>query len=60
MKILFTEKGIVALVTLVSCTTLLGLGINHVVGYSLLAVIVGYFGIEVWPLPQIRMRKKGE
>lgn len=60
MKIQLTEKGVVALVTLVSCTTLLGLGVNHVVGYSLLAVIVGYFGIEVWPLPQIRMRKKGE
>jgi len=60
MKIQLTEKGLVALVTLVSCTTLLGLGVDHVVGYSLLAVIIGYFGIEVWPLPQIKMRKKGE
>lgn len=60
MKIQLTEKGAVALVTLIVCGTLLGMGVNSVVGYSLLAVIIGYFGIEVWPLPQIKLRKKGE
>lgn len=60
MKIQLSEKGLVAFTTLIVCGTLIGLGNDTVVGYTMLAVIVGYFGIEVWPLPQIKLRKKGE
>lgn len=60
MKFQLTEKGLVAILTLAVCGTLIGMGNDTVIGYTLLAVIVGYFGIEVWPLPQIKTRKKGE
>ena len=58
MKVKATDC--VAVLTIISCTTLIALGKDTIVGYSLLAVIVGYFGIETWPIPQIRARKKGE
>lgn len=51
MKIQLSERGLVTFTTLVVCFTLLMSGKDQVVGYSLLAVIIGYFGIEVWPIP---------
>lgn len=60
MKLQVTEKGVVAIVTLASCTALSATGNNGVVSYTMLAVVVGYFGIEIWPIPQITRRKKGE
>lgn len=60
MKLPITEKGIIAILTLIVCGTLLGMGKDTVIGYTLLSVVIGYFGIEIWPLPQIKARKKGE
>lgn len=60
MKIQLTERGLVTFTALVVCFTLLMSGKDDVVGYSLLAVVIGYFGIEVWPIPQIRQRRKEE
>jgi len=55
-----TEKGLVAILALASCTVLLAMGKDTVVGFTLLAIVTGYFGIEVWPYPQIRSKKRGE
>jgi len=55
MKIHFTERGIVAFTTLVCCTTLISTGHDSIIGYSLLAVIAGFFGLEV-TLPRIRKK----
>ena len=60
MKIQVTEKGVIAIITLGSCTAINLAGHNGVVSYTMLAVVVGYFGIEIWPIPQITRRKKGE
>jgi hypothetical protein len=60
MKFQPSEKGVVAILTLVSCTVLLMRGIDTVVAYALLSVVFGYFGIEIWPYPQIKRRKREE
>ena len=60
MKFQLTEKGLIATLTLASCTALNLAGHNGTVSYTMLAVVVGYFGIEIWPIPQITRRKKGE
>ena len=52
------SRDLVALVTLISCTYLIACGKDSIVGYTLLGVVVGYFGIEVVP-PIIRRRKNG-
>jgi len=57
MKVQVTEKGVIAIITLASCTALIATGHNGVVSYTMLAVVVGYFGIEIWPIPQITRRK---
>lgn len=58
MKININGRDAVALCVLVACTWLLSCGIDTVVGYSLLAVVVGYFGYEIVP-PQIRKLTNG-
>ena len=60
MQIQLSEKGLVTFMALLVCGTLLGMGKDSTVGYALLAIIIGYFGIEVWPIPQITKRKKGD
>jgi hypothetical protein len=52
------NRDIVALVTLISCTYLIACGRDSIVGYSLLGVVCGYFGIEIIP-PRIGRKKKG-
>lgn len=54
----FKSRDIVALATLISCTYLIACGKDSVVGYTLLGVVCGYFGLEI-TLPQIRRKKKG-
>ncbi|MCJ7828993.1 MAG: hypothetical protein MUP81_04555 [Dehalococcoidia bacterium] len=51
-------RDIVTLCILVACVWLLTKGIDTVVGYSLLAVVCGYFGIE-YTLPRIGGKKNG-
>lgn len=52
------SRDIVALCTLIACTWLLAHGRDTVVGYSLMGVVCGYFGIE-FTLPRIGRKKKG-
>ena len=56
----FSEKGLVMILTLACATTLIATGHNSVLTWVMFAAVVGYFGIEVYPWPQIRKRKKGE
>lgn len=58
MKAVIKGRDVVALVTLGVCTYLLSQGIDTVVGYSLLGVVAGYFGIEIIP-PRIGRKKNG-
>lgn len=60
MKIQLTEKGALYVLTLACCTTLIATGHNSIIATVMGISVAGYFGIEVWPWPQIRMRKKGE
>jgi len=52
------SRDIIALATLISCTYLLACGKDTIVGYTLLGVVCGYFGVEIVP-PIIRRRKNG-
>jgi len=58
MRVKITERGLIAFITLVSCTSLVLCGHDSIIGYTLLAVVVGYFGLEV-SLPYFTGRKKG-
>ena len=60
MSVQLSEKGIIAFTALLVCGTLLGMGKDSTVGYTLLAIVIGYFGIEVCPFPQITHRTKGD
>lgn len=51
-------RDIVTLCILVACTWLLAQGIDSIVGYSLLGVVCGYYGIE-FILPKVGFKKKG-
>ncbi|OFW65465.1 MAG: hypothetical protein A2Y74_01535 [Actinobacteria bacterium RBG_13_63_9] len=59
MRIKIKAADIVAVVVVIACTYLLCHGIDTIVGYSLLAVVTGYFGLEV-TLPHIGKRKGGK
>ena len=58
MKFCINGRDIVALCVIVACVWLLSHGIDTVVGYSLLGVVAGYFGIEIIP-PKIGKLRKG-
>ena len=60
MKIQLTERGLVMLIWLSCGTTLIATGHNHVLAWTMFAAVVGYFGIEVYPWPQIKRRRKGD
>jgi len=49
MQIQLTEKGLVTFCVVVACTTLLIMGRDTVVGYSLLGVVCGYYGVTIVP-----------
>lgn len=51
-------RDIVTLCIMIACTYLLAQGIDHVVAYSLLGVVCGYYGFE-FILPKIGRKKKG-
>jgi uncharacterized membrane protein len=58
MRFNITEKGLITFVVVVVCFTLLLTGKDTVVGYTLLGVVAGYFGIEFIP-PRIGRKKNG-
>lgn len=60
MKFQLTEKGLVMILTLACATTLIATGHNAIIAWVMFAAVVGYFGIEVYPWPQIKRRRKGE
>ena len=49
MQIQLTEKGLITLCVVVACTTLLLMGKDTVVAYSLLGVVCGYYGVTIIP-----------
>lgn len=57
MKFDFTEKGIITFTSIIVCATLLMSGKDAVVGYVLMAVVVGYFGIIAIPQGIIQIQK---
>ena len=54
------SRDIVTLCILLACVWLLAHGIDTVVGYSLLAVVCGYYGIEFVPPKIAKWRKNGK
>jgi hypothetical protein len=58
MHMTIKGRDIVALCVLASCVWLLSHGIDTIVGYTLLGVVCGYFGIEIIP-PRIGRKTKG-
>ena len=58
MNVHLTERGLIAFTTLICCTTLLLVGKDGTVGYTLLAVVMGYYGITFVP-PSIKRIRGG-
>ena len=58
MRFHFSEKGIITFAVIVACTALLFSGRDHAVGYTLIAVVAGYFGLELGPVQWIAKRKE--
>jgi hypothetical protein len=54
----FSEKGLVTFAVLICCTTLILSGKDGIIGYSLLGVVTGYFGLELGPIQWISKRKE--
>ena len=53
-----SERGLITFTALVACSTLIGCGHDHFVGYTLLGVVGGYYGVS---LPfQIIARRNGK
>lgn len=42
-------KDVIALVVIIIAGTLLAMGINHLVGWTLVAVVCAYYGIDLTP-----------
>lgn len=59
MHVQVTERGFIAFATLTVCTTLILTGHDSIIGYCLLAVVAGYFGLEV-TLPRITRGNGGK
>lgn len=51
-------KDVIALVVIVIAGVLLVRGINHQVGYALIAIIVGYYGIDLTPWLKVGRNQK--
>jgi len=50
-------QDLIACMVIITCGVLLGMGKDHIIGIALLAVIGGYYGIDVTPLGDILRRK---
>lgn len=46
-------KDVIALVVIIIAGVLLGMGINHQVGWTLVAVVCAYYGIDLSPFLKI-------
>jgi len=55
-----SEKGLITFAVIVACTSLLLAGKDHVVAWSLLGVVCGYYGIELGPVHWIRKHNGGK
>jgi Na+/citrate or Na+/malate symporter len=53
-------QDLIAALVICVCGTLLGLGKDHIVGIALLAVVGGYYGVDISPLGDILRRKNGK
>jgi len=53
-------QDLIAALVICVCGTLLGLGKDHIVGIALLAVVGGYYGVDISPLGDILRKKNGK
>ena len=53
-------QDLIAALVICVCGVLLGIGKDHIIALSLLAVVGGYYGIDVTPLGDILRRKNGK
>jgi len=53
-------QDLVAVLTICVCGVLLGLGRDGTIGIALLAVIGGYYGVDISPLGDILRRRNGK
>lgn len=60
MKFQIKGHDVVTLCILIACVWLLSRGIDTVVGYSLLGVVCGYYGIEIVPPKIVKWRTNGK
>ena len=51
-------KDVIALVVIVVAGVLLGMGINHQVGWALIAIVCGYYGIDLCPFIKLGRKQK--
>lgn len=53
-------KDVIALVVIIIAGVLLGMGINHQVGWALIAIVCGYYGIDLTPWIKLGRNQKGK
>lgn len=53
-------KDVIALVVIIIAGTLLGLGIDHLVGWTLLGVVGAYYGIDLSPWVRLGRNQKAK
>lgn len=58
VHVTLSEKGLITFSTVIICGTLIGCGHDSIIGYTLLAVVCGYYGITL-TLPSIIKWRNG-
>ena len=53
-------KDVIACLIIIIAGVLLGLGINHQVGWALIAVVAGYYGIDLCPFIKLGRNQKSK
>lgn len=56
----WAPKDVIALVLIVIAGVLLGLGINNQVGWALIAIVCGYYGIDLTPFIKLGRNQKAK
>lgn len=53
-------KDIIALVIVIGAITLLAMGVNSLVGWTLLGIVGAYYGIDLTPFIKLGRNQKGK
>ena len=56
----FEPHDVVAMLVTIICGVLLAMGRDHIIGYALVTVVCGYFGIRLTPLGDLISGKNGK